>query len=116
MKRIVWIQGWMDLKTGEINLDLCAYHKKEDKEIFQKVLKEIKETWKKAFQKSWHLFSNAFLLTVLCILLINIGFILFIAPGVFALFLLSLVYPITAIKKSKPIKTIQQSCHLNITH
>jgi len=50
VKRIVWIQGWMDLKTGEINLDLCAYHKKEDKEIFQKVLKEIKETWKKAFQ------------------------------------------------------------------
>jgi len=74
------------------------------------------KSWKKAFQKSWHLFSNAFLLTVLCILLINIGFILFIAPGVFALFLLSLVYPITAIKKSKPIKTIQQSCHLNITH
>ena len=50
MKRIVWLQGWMDLKTGEINLDVCAYHKKEEKVVFQQILKEIRKTWKKSLQ------------------------------------------------------------------
>ena len=61
------------------------------------------KSWKKAFQKAWSLFSSIFLLTVLSMLLINIGLILFIVPGIFILFLLSLIYPIAIINKSKPI-------------
>ncbi len=50
MKRIVWFQGWMDLTTGEMSLDLCTYHKKEDRIIFLKILKELKRVWKKVFR------------------------------------------------------------------
>ena len=42
MKRIVWFQGWMDLTTGEMSLDLCTYHKKED---WKKVFRDMKKTF-----------------------------------------------------------------------
>ncbi|MDD3488022.1 MAG: hypothetical protein PHH35_01590 [Candidatus Pacebacteria bacterium] len=50
MKRLIWLEGWMNLESGELNLSLSTYHKKEDRIIFQKILKKVKKTWKKAFR------------------------------------------------------------------
>ena len=37
MKNTIWLEGWINLKSAEMNLEIKTYGNKEDKKFFYKI-------------------------------------------------------------------------------
>lgn len=50
MKNTIWLEGWINLKSAEMNLEIKTYGNKEDKKFFYKIIKELRKGWRKCFR------------------------------------------------------------------
>jgi hypothetical protein len=50
--KLLWLDGWADIQTGEVNINIKSFHSEEEKRVIKKAIRELKKGLKKSLNKT----------------------------------------------------------------